>query len=633
MFRQSFGLRIFLLNFFLLILPVVVYLFLIARYEYDNKIKSIVFDLKDLGTAKAALFNDIIDSDFRTLNYLTKHVYFNDKNPSYNEIQKSLISVQEAEGYAAVSYLEKEGDKVICKTSSDLDVIGRDFAFRNYIKGALKNGKSIEIAYGGWPNQRPLIFIAKAVKDEQGEFSKVYIVVSYVRDLLSSLVNLKNISSNARLSLITQGNTVFFSNDVNFSLSNPSSLTEASAKDIEKEELAGGLLLDAANIKFLPIKDLENTYRWEINSKKYIGVKIPIKDLDYYLLADEDESMIIDQFYIDFGKILIFLLIVILIVALVNILFIRRLSMPFNKLVYTIAQIGKGDYKITYKPEPLGFEINKVGLALNEMTKKFVENIENAKEERLKREVLAKELKLGREIQKNILPQEMPEFSEVEMYATSLPALEVSGDFYDVYVKSDEVTKQKKLVATIGDTSGKGISGCLYSFGLKSMLKSYGMRYDDLKVILHLANTLFCLDTSKTSTFVTSFIMELDCSTKILQYGSAGHLPAILVRNDNTIEELSTKGIALGVSTEVDFETRSIALKKGDLILTYTNGIINIKNIENETFGRQRLKEFLIKNVNLSIKEIGDKLVDEIKNFSQGVKSSDDITILAFKIL
>jgi serine phosphatase RsbU (regulator of sigma subunit) len=631
MFRQSFGLRIFLLNFFLLILPVLVYLFLIAKYEYDNKIKSILFDLKDMGTAKATLFNDLIDSNFRALNYLTTHVYFDDKDPSLSDIQKSLIALQEAQSFAAVSYYEKEGDKTICKTSSDLDVIGEDFAFRNYVKDTLKSGKGIEIAYGGWPNQRPLIFISKGIKDADGQYSKLYIVVSYVKDLLSSIINLDDVSSSAKLSLLTGNNTIFFSSDINFFKSRQSSITEATPKDIENEELAGGILLDSANINFEPIKDFENAYRWKIDSKRYVGVKVPIKDLDYFLLADEDESMLINQFYVDFGKIFIFLSIIILVVALFNILVIRRLSMPFDKLVNTIKKIGAGDYKTVYTPEPLGFEINEVGLALNEMTSNFVENLQNVKDERLKREVLAKELKLGREIQKNILPQQMPDFALAEVYAYSLPALEVSGDFYDVYTKQEE-NADKKLIVTIGDTSGKGISGCLYSFGLKSMLKSYGMRYSDLRAILSLANTLFCLDTSKTSTFVTCFIMELDSQTKILQYGSAGHIPAILLRGDKSIEELTTDGTALGVSSEAIFETNSMALKKDDIVFTFTNGILNLKNPNGEIYGKERLKEFLSLNSELSIKEIIEKLIENILEFSKGAKINDDVTLLAFKV-
>jgi sigma-B regulation protein RsbU (phosphoserine phosphatase) len=633
MFRQSFGFRIFLLNFFLLILPVLVYLFLISKYEYDNKIKTIIFDLKDIGTAKASLFNDIIESDFRSIDYLINSIYFNNKNPTQEQIENNLINLQRSEGYAAVHYFEKNGDKIIAKASSDLDVIGEDSGFRNYLKDAFKTGKGIEMAYGGWPEQQPLLFIAKAIQNEKGEYDRVYVVVSFVRDLLSSLVNLKNISTSAKFSIITKNNTIFFSNDINFIKASSSVVQGATAEDIQKEELYGGLLLDAANINLTPIKHINNAYRWEIEKERYIGVKIPISNLDYYLLINENESIILNRFYIDFGKILIFLLLVIAIVVLVNILFIRRLSMPFNKLVEVIQQIGQGDYKASYKPQTLGFEINKVGLALNDMTKKFVSNLQSAKEERLKREVLAKELRLGREIQKKILPQDLPDFPQAEVYAYSLPGLEVAGDFYDVYAKKKEGSEEKKLIVTIGDTSGNGISGCLYSFGLRSMLRSYGMRYDDLRVILNLANTLFCLDTSKTSTFVTAFILEFDPSTNILQYGSAGHIPILHIRQDKTIEELSTKGIALGVTTEANFETNSTVIKKGDILFTYTNGILNLKNSINEPFGKERLKEFLLKNIHLSVKEMVENLAEELKLFSKGIKNSDDITLLAFKII
>jgi serine phosphatase RsbU (regulator of sigma subunit) len=632
MFRQSFGFRIFLLNFFLLVLPVFVYLFLISNYEYDNKIKSIIFNLKDIGIAKASLLDDIIESDFRSIEYLTTRIYFNDKNPKQDQIKKYMIDLQKSEGYSGINYLEKNGDRIVVKASSDSDVIGEDFSFRNYLKDALKTGKGIEIAYGGWPEQMPLIFIAKGIQNEKGEYDRFYVVISLIRDLLVSLANLQKVSPSAKLSLVTKNNTIFFSNDSNFLTATSSAIQGATINEIEKEELYGGLL-DSTNIDFEPIQNIEDAYRWKIGQNRYIGVKIPIADLGYYLLIDEDESIISNQFYIDFGKILILLLLVIAIVALINIVFIRRLSMPFNKLVDVIKQIEKGDYNASYKPEPLGFEINKIGLTLNDTTKKFVQGVQSAKEERLKREVLAKELRLGREIQKNILPQDLPDFPYAQVYAYSLPGLEVAGDFYDVYAKQKEGTEEKKLVVTIGDTSGKGISGCLYSFGFRSMLRSYVMRYDYLRVILNLANTLFCLDTSKTSTFVTAFILEYDPSTDILQYGSAGHIPILHVRQDKTIEELSTKGIALGVIGEANFEIKSTVIRKGDILFTYTNGILNLKNSFGEAFGRERLKEFLLKNNHLSVKDMVDNLVKELQLFSKSVKNSDDITLLAFKVI
>ena len=296
-----------------------------------------------------------------------------------------------------------------------------------------------------------------------------------------------------------------------------------------------------------------------------------------------------------------------------------------------MAQIGQGDYSTRFEPDPLGFEINELGDNLNRMVSALLQQMESAKEERVKKETLANELTIGRSIQLSILPQEMPQLPSLDIAARALPAKEVGGDFYDIFTKGE--TGKREVILSIADAAGKGISACLYSLCLRSMLRSYEALSDDVGLIVQQANNLFAKDTEQTSMFVTAFVAVYDEGSGRLNYFSCGHPPTLLLRKDGSIEKLWTEGMAMGVQDFEPIKQASCTLQRGDLLCLYTDGVTEAHNPKNELFGEKRLEEFLIAHRDKPANQVCDDLLAAIENFAEGAAQHDDITMVVMKVL
>jgi sigma-B regulation protein RsbU (phosphoserine phosphatase) len=297
-------------------------------------------------------------------------------------------------------------------------------------------------------------------------------------------------------------------------------------------------------------------------------------------------------------------------------------------------KVGKGDYSARFVKGKMGFEINDIVITLNQMIDDLLKHMEAVKNERVEKETLANELKIGRSIQLSILPQEMPVFPEADLAAGTFPAKEVGGDFYDLYVLENPEDEDKhKLVLTIADAAGKGISACLYSLCLRSMLRSYLIESSDLGKSVRLANNLFFLDTEKSSMFVTAFLGLFDCQTREFEFFCAGHHPTILRRADGTIEFLSTGHMALGVMPLDELSHKKVILNPGDLLVFYTDGVVEALNKRDEGYGEARLIDVIERHANQPVSEIWHEIVADINRFAQDAPQHDDITLIVMRVL
>ncbi|HSX27132.1 MAG TPA: SpoIIE family protein phosphatase [Chlamydiales bacterium] len=304
----------------------------------------------------------------------------------------------------------------------------------------------------------------------------------------------------------------------------------------------------------------------------------------------------------------------------------HRISRPLNRLCKTMERVTEGALHVRYTPDWMGFEINALGKQFNETLDALSAHQQEAEQERIARERLAEELKIGHEIQKSLLPTHLPDFPGLGIAAGYLPALEVSGDFYDLFP-----LENGKLLIVMADTAGKGVSACLYSLGLRSMIRSLASTTTELAEMVLRVNDLFWLDARNSGMFVTAWIGIYDPVGGVLHYCSQGHPPAILRRRDH-LQELWTDGIAMGAQKLEVVPTSQISLSPGDLLLIYTDGVIEAHDPEDHLFGKKRLHEFLLRKKKESSQQIIDQLIEEIHLYAQGVPQHDDITLLSFKI-
>jgi len=304
-----------------------------------------------------------------------------------------------------------------------------------------------------------------------------------------------------------------------------------------------------------------------------------------------------------------------------------RMARPLKQLYRTMDAVKEGELSTAYIQDPLGFEINILGQNFNAMIQSLVKHMQEAEDARVNQELLINELKIGHEIQKTIFPKELPEFPGIEIGVGFEPAEQVAGDFYDLFAS------RGKLILSIADAAGKGISACLYSLLVRSLLRSSAAFDDNLATFVCKTNQLFCLDTGDSGMFVTAWIGIFDPTDRSLAFSSCGHFPALLKKREKKPIELKTKGIALGVIPFDSLETDRLQLELGDLLLLYTDGILEAQNPAGQFFGASKLVDLLDQTEGKSAQEVVDTIVKELKHFTQQQFLFDDATLLAIRLI
>ncbi len=363
-------------------------------------------------------------------------------------------------------------------------------------------------------------------------------------------------------------------------------------------------------------------------SEGRIGIKIPMGGGAFTLLATAPKK----DLYQEIGQKFFFHVVKLAVLFAVFgglgvFLLTRKIAEPLRDLALTMQAVSAGDFSARYHPNLIGFEINQLGKHFNEMVGTLQENIQEAKKQRVAKELLEQELLIGRNIQQSILPQKMPKIPHLDIASGFVPAKEVSGDFFDIYLRSDN-----KLILTVADASGKGISACLYSLGVRSMLRSFEFSLNSLPEILKKTNELFTLDTGDSGMFVTLWIGILDLSTHSLEYASCGHPPALL-HTQGVLEELPSSGVSLGVTPEMTLDIQHRSLKPGDTLLVYTDGIIEASSPQGKLFGLEGIKNHLKIDPPKNPSSCISGLTHAVEKFTAGADMADDLTLLCVKIV
>jgi sigma-B regulation protein RsbU (phosphoserine phosphatase) len=238
------------------------------------------------------------------------------------------------------------------------------------------------------------------------------------------------------------------------------------------------------------------------------------------------------------------------------------------------------------------------------------------------------ELKKAREIQRSILPEHEMKFGNYEMFGLSLPDQIVGGDFFD-YLKSED---NERIGIAIGDAASKGISAAAQALYVSGALKMGAGYQIKMTAMLSRINNLV-YETFPYERFVTLFYCELINDKKgLCQYVNAGQNPPMVYYSETgKVDLLSSTGSVLGPAPFQKYYTESINLRINDILILYTDGIVEATNEKFEFYGDERLKEVLIKCKDRSPKEICNKILEDVSLFSAMGIYSDDRTLVAIK--
>jgi hypothetical protein len=259
-------------------------------------------------------------------------------------------------------------------------------------------------------------------------------------------------------------------------------------------------------------------------------------------------------------------------------------------------------------------------LAIIMATVGYRKGLENAGTER--------ELMLARHIQRSFLVSEFPRRPRVDVHAVNLSSKEVSGDFYDV-VAAGEGT----LLTVIADVSGKGVPAALLSSMLLGLVRLQAAgAAPSPAAAMQLLNTLAC-QREATGQFATLFLAAIDEPTMTLRYTNAGHNPPVLLR-DGQRRLLETGGLLLGIAPDAIYEEGRVELRSGDRLVLYTDGVTEAIDARGDMLGEERLYSLLQGlEPDLDARAIVERVLEGVKSFTGDLDLSDDVTVLAIRIL
>lgn len=238
------------------------------------------------------------------------------------------------------------------------------------------------------------------------------------------------------------------------------------------------------------------------------------------------------------------------------------------------------------------------------------------------------ELSVASDIQKSFLPERIPLLDGFDIAATSIPAKEVGGDFYDF------IDRDGGMGFVIADVSGKSISAALFMAYSRTIMRAAASSGKAESESLREANNVIAGDSGSRNSgmFVTLFFGVLDPVSRRLAYANAGHNPPQLFRaGEGKFEALQVTGVALGMIDDMEYEEREVELHPGDVLVLYTDGLVEAMDHNQQLFGLDRLTASIRASRDLTAQQILDRVLADISSFSRGLEQSDDMTAIVVK--
>ena len=232
------------------------------------------------------------------------------------------------------------------------------------------------------------------------------------------------------------------------------------------------------------------------------------------------------------------------------------------------------------------------------------------------------DLEIAREIQSGLVPEGPFKQDGFHIYCRMRPANTVGGDYYDVIELGTH-----RLGLVIADVAGKGMPAALLTALLQGSLRTLiaaGHKNSDL---IGKLNVYLCSSIPDNS-LITLFYGELDTLTGDLKYVNAGHNFPMILRENQTIEQLHSNGLILGFSPDAVFPTATTRIVPTERLMLYTDGISEAFNPEGEEYGEKRIATFLLKHRDHSADTLLQELLNDVLQHCGSARIKDDMTLM-----
>jgi len=345
----------------------------------------------------------------------------------------------------------------------------------------------------------------------------------------------------------------------------------------------------------------------------------------------------------------------------------RSITRAVHHLYRGTRRVEAGD--LEHEIPPLGRDqLAELAISFNQMMRSVRELLRVSAE----KQRLDQEMRIAAEVQARLFPRGTPPSQSLEIApGICIPARSVSGDYYDFLEVAPGI-----IGFVVADVCGKGMSAALLMSNLQANLRGQVQAYRDLYearggatvtalevlpatpgepaqaqsallqrhgqspeawTVRHSVSQVVARvnrqieGSINDSRYVTFFYAEYEEATALLRYTNAGHNPPLLVRHDRRVERLECGGPVLGIFREAEYEEGTVKLTHGDLLVAFTDGLIEAHNAAGEEFGETRLCEVLKANLTLPPSKIEQALLQAVRDWTNGAEQEDDLTLVLLK--
>jgi sigma-B regulation protein RsbU (phosphoserine phosphatase) len=324
-----------------------------------------------------------------------------------------------------------------------------------------------------------------------------------------------------------------------------------------------------------------------------------------------------------FAVVAVLFLLVELVSLVVGVQLTRSITGAVHLLYEGMQHVRDGDF--SYRVPVKGSDqLAELTTTFNTMSQNLGRLMVVAKE----KERMESELEIAREVQNGLFPKDVPYTKTLELRGVCHPARMVSGDYYDFLSLSDSA-----LAIAIGDVAGKGISAALLMATIQSTMRTQlstgnGAGHINLspaRMVANLNKQLYATTTPEK--YATFYFALYEDANHTLSYTNAGHLAPILLRG-NDVQMLGSTGTVVGAFPFARFEERTVSLDHGDVLVAYTDGIVEPENAYGEMFGEKRLQDLLVKYSRAESSELIARTMEAVNQWTGSSELQDDMTMV-----
>ncbi|PKL41636.1 MAG: hypothetical protein CVV41_17950 [Candidatus Riflebacteria bacterium HGW-Riflebacteria-1] len=233
------------------------------------------------------------------------------------------------------------------------------------------------------------------------------------------------------------------------------------------------------------------------------------------------------------------------------------------------------------------------------------------------------ELAVAKVVQESLFPQKALHLGGFRVYGKSLAMAELGGDYFDYFAVDDN-----NLAALLGDVAGHGVGAALIMAMAKAgIVKCRDQLKSPVKLLERLHELIYGSKTRKQKKIMTFQYITADCSSGRAVYANAGGCSPIFCSNGKA-EEIALPGAALGAFKKANFQQREIAFKSGDLLVFYTDGIIETRNRDGVEFGYANFARLVEKSSGNDPEEVYNRICASYYQHIAGQQAQDDLTLV-----